>query len=50
MGILAGIKSPSGDMDGEEVLPVSLHGDGDRGNFPPRGQGWGSNPQWGIPC
>ena len=46
MGIPAGIKSPSGDGDGEEVLPVSLHGDGDGdgGNFPPRGRGWGSNP------
>ena len=29
MGIPAGIKSPSGDGDGKEVLPVSLHGDRD---------------------
>ena len=44
MGIPAGIKSLSGDGDGEEVLPMSLHGDGDGGNLPPWGQGWGSNP------
>ena len=48
MGIPAGIKFPSGDGDGEEVLPVSLHGDGDGGNLPPRGRGWGSNPGQGI--
>jgi len=40
MGIPAGIKSLSGDGDGEEVLPMSLHGDGDGdgGNLLPRGQ------------
>jgi len=47
MGIPAGIKSPSGDGDGEEVLPMSLHGDGE--NLPLRGRGWGSNPRRGIP-
>jgi len=58
MRIPAGIKSPSGDENGEEVLPTSLHGNGDGGNLPPRGRGWGSNPdgefpvdisrQWGV--
>jgi len=49
MGIPAGIKSRSGDGDREEVLPMSLHGDGDGGNLPPRGRGWGGNPRRGIP-
>ena len=49
IGIPEGIKSPSWDGDGEEVLPVSLHGDGDGENLPPRGRGWGSNPRRGIP-
>jgi len=51
MGIPAGIKSPSGDGDGEEVLPMSIHGDGDgdRGNLPPRGWGWSGNTRQGIP-
>jgi hypothetical protein len=44
-----GIKSSSGDGDGEEVLPASLHGDEDGGNLPPWGRGWGSNPRRGIP-
>ena len=50
MGIPVGIKSPSRDRDGEEVLPMSLHGDGDGdgGNLPPWGWGWGSNPRRGI--
>ena len=49
MGIPAGIKSPSGDGDGEEVLPMSLHGDGDGGNLPPRERRWGSNPTGNSP-
>ena len=37
MEIPAGIKSPSRDRDGEEVLLMSLHRDGDRENLPPQG-------------
>ena len=49
MGIPVGIKSLSGDRDGEEVLLMSLHEDGNGGNLPPRGRGWGGNPDEKFP-
>ena len=47
MGIPAEIKSPSGDRDGEEVLPVSLHGDGE---ISPHGDGDGAVTPDGKPA
>ena len=49
MGISARIKSPSRDGDGEEMLPMSLHGDGDGGNLSLQGREWGNNPDREFP-
>jgi hypothetical protein len=49
MGIPAGIKSPAGNGDGEEMSPVDVHEDGDGENSPPRGRGWWLILRRGIP-
>ena len=48
-GIPTGIKSPTGNGDGEEMFPVNVHGDGDGENSSPRGRGWWHIPRRGIP-
>jgi len=49
MDIPAGIKSPAGNGDGEEMFSVDVHGDGDGENLAPRGRGWWLIPRRGIP-